>query len=156
MNLPFADIANRGLLPMHGDIDGTADQIFHSATISCHNRYNRNSKISLQPLYIDHITVGSDFIHHIQCDDHRNSEFRQLKRQIQITFQVIRINDIDNRIRLFIENVISGDHLLIRIGRKRINSRQIHQCDSRIFFHFPGFFLDGYTRPVSDMLVGAG
>jgi hypothetical protein len=68
-------------------------------------------------------------IHHGEDDQNRRSYFDKLGRQVQIPFQVCRVNNIDNNIRPAGKKVIPGDSLVLRRSGHGINSRQIDKVD---------------------------
>ena len=103
---------------------------------------------------IDLIAVLVHEVDHIDRDHHRDPEFGQLGRQVQVPFQVGAVEDIQDRVGALPDQVIPGDDLFERVGRERIDTRQVGDHNAVVPFQFPLFLLDRHPRPVSDELVG--
>ena len=88
-------------------------------------RNNRHPKQMLHTVNINCAAVELHLIHHIKRNHHRNIQIQQLQSQKQITLNIRSINNINNGIRLFIKQKISGNHFFVRIRRQGINPRQI-------------------------------
>ena len=106
-------------------------------------------------LRIDPILGSSDDVHHVQCDNNRNSKLHDLCRQIQVPFQIGRVYQIDDGIRLFVQQVIAADNFLQCVRGKRIDSRQVGDDDILVASEFPFLFFDRNARPVADILAAA-
>ena len=76
--------------------------------------------------HIDFIPVFLDDIHHVDSYNNWDTELCQLGGQVKISLQIGPVNDIENRIRTVIDQVISCDNLFERIGGQRVNSREVH------------------------------
>ena len=103
---------------------------FHHACVLQGGDFNNlASKLSGKLFGIDLVSVFLYDIHHIDGNNHRNTEFRQLSRQIQISLQIRTVDDVEDRIRSLTDQVVSRHHFLQRVGRKRINSREVRDDD---------------------------
>ena len=109
-----------------------------------------------QDVQIDLYAVLFDQIHHVDGDDDRNAQFRQLCGQIQVSFQVGTVNDVQDRIRSFSDQVFSGDHFFQSIRRKGIDARKVGDDHILVAFELTLFLFDGDARPVSDISGRAG
>ena len=118
--------------------------------------YDLAAKICADPVKIDHIAALCDKVHHVYRHDHRNTGFRKLCCEIQVALQVGSVNDIEDRIRLLIDQVVTGDNFLQRIRRQGVDARKVFNDDIRMSLQFAFFFLNRYARPVSDKLIRAG
>ena len=65
---------------------------------------------------VDPVTVLADQIHHVEGDDHRNADLHELGREIQVSLDVGSVDDVQDDIGLLIDEVVSGDDLLKRVG----------------------------------------
>ena len=51
-------------------------------------------------------------VHHVNGHDHRNSKLQNLCGQIQVSLNIGTINNVDDGIRFFLKNIISGNYFL--------------------------------------------
>jgi len=94
-----------------GHMDSMGNQFIDSLVFCSGNRDNRDAK-SLFHLVHEHRTaVFAYLIHHVEGQYHRNVEFHQLHRQIQVSFDICRIYNIDDAARMLVQNEIPGDDL---------------------------------------------
>ena len=119
------------------------------------NLHNLAAQFLFQFIDMDLITGFFNQIHHIDSHDHRNAKLHDLCGQIQVTLDIGTVNDIDDSIGSFMDQIVSGYYFLKCIGRKGINSGKV--CDDDIFmaFQFTFFFLYRYAGPVTNKLVGS-
>lgn len=109
-----------------------------------------------------YVTALLHNVHHIDSHNNRNAKFHQLSGEIQVSFNIRTIHDIDNRIRPFVNQIISGDYFLQSIRGKGINTWQIHDdhilgtIAPEVFFQLAFLFFHRNTGPVSHKLVGTG
>ena len=95
-------------------------------------------------------------IHHIQRNNGRDADFKQLGGQIQVPFHVGRIYQIDNHVRLPVCQIIPRNNLLRRIRRKRIYARQVHNMYIRVCVVFALLLFDRHPGPVPHILRRTG
>ena len=117
---------------------------------------HRHTQLGGKLLYVDDIAALGDNVHHVQRHDHRNPHFQQLGRQVQVSLDIGCVHQIDDRIRLFVYQIIAGDDLFERIRRKRVNARQVGDSNVLVRLIAALFFLHGNARPVADILGCAG
>ena len=101
----------------------------------------------------DRASVPPHLIHHIQRKDDGNIQFDQLHGQIQISFDIRGIHDIDDPPGLLSEDILSGNDLLIRIRGQRINTRKIHHLREGLSLDRSGLPVYRNTREIPHMLV---
>ncbi len=94
-----------------GRLDSKLGGIHDALLVQSGNFNHSAAKLSAQSLEVNIITVLADKIHHVYGDHHRNACFRKLSCQIQISLQVCAIDDVQNDIRLILDQVVSGYHL---------------------------------------------
>ena len=78
-----------------------------------------------------------------------------MAREVQIALKIGRVNQIDNSVGAAIKQVIARNDFFGRIRRERINARKVGDDDLFVLGVLTLFFLDGNTRPVANILVGA-
>ena len=85
---------------------------FINSLIFCRGNWNdRHSKLIFHAVNIDVSTIVIHFIHHIKSYNHWDIHLQKLHGQIKITFNVSRINNINNSTWLFVQNKITGNNL---------------------------------------------
>ena len=93
------------------------DQLSDSFILCRRDRDNRNSQFFLQFVDADRTAVLAHLVHHIKRQNHRNIQFQKLHGQIQVALNVRRIHDIDDSLRVLLQNKLTRHQLLIRIWR---------------------------------------
>ena len=76
------------------------------------NRHDRNPQKFAELFHMDRIAAGPYLVHHVEGDDHGLAQLHQLEGQIEISLDVGGIHDIENAIRIFIQDKVAGDDLL--------------------------------------------
>ena len=104
---------------------------------------------------VDFVAVLIYDVHHVQRDDHRNAKLGKLGGKVKIAFKVGAVDDVEYRVGTLGDEIISRHHFLQRIGRKRINTRQVHDHNVVVLFELALFLFDGNAGPVADELIGA-
>ena len=82
------------------------------------NLIYRTAAYFTQFLNVDVITILLDKVHHVDGHNNRNTKFHKLCCQIKVTLKVCTINDVEDRIRFLIQNIISCYNFLKCIWRK--------------------------------------
>ncbi len=111
VNLAFTEIVFPGLLVFRGNADGNIYQFVTSFVFPCRNGNNGNAQFFREFCHIDGVAAGTNFVHHIQGDDHWNAQFDKLKGEIEVPFDIGGIHDIDDAVWVFIQDKIPGDNL---------------------------------------------
>ena len=70
------------------------------------------AQLLLQLVYVHSVAVGAHFIHHVQRDDHGKVQLDELHGQVKVSLDVGGVHDVDDTIRLFLDEKIPGDDLL--------------------------------------------
>ena len=105
---------------------------------------------------VDLVAVLAHDVHHVDGDDDRDAELGELGGQVQVSLEVRAVDDVQDDVRAFADQVISGDHFLQRVGGKGVNARQVGHDHAAVLFQLAFLFLDRDARPVAHELVGAG
>ena len=112
-----------GTFPMPCHMDCMVNQFCGSLIFCRRNRHYRNTKNFFQFIYPDRAAVCPDFIHHIECQHHRNAKFHELHGKVQIPLHIGSINNIDNPVRVRIHQKIPCHNFLTGIRGKGIDTR---------------------------------
>ena len=133
---------------------GMINQLFYTLIMRSGNRNNRYAKKLFELVDKYGSTIVDNLIHHVECHNHRCIQLHQLHRQIQISFHICRIHDIDDSIRFCSENKLAGDDFFCGIRRQRIDAWQIRYTGIIIASDLTVFLINCHTREITDMLVG--
>ena len=69
-------------------------RLHNSGALQSGNFCHLTSKFTGQFFCIDPVTVLLHHIHHIDCNNNRNTKFGKLRRQIQVSFQICTVDDV--------------------------------------------------------------
>ena len=139
-----------------GDMNRMSNQFLNSLTLNCGNRNYRDLQNLFHLINPDRPSVPPHLIHHIQRQHNRYAQFQHLHGQIQIPLYVRRVDDVDDRRRLFLENILAGNDFLARVGRQRIYPRKIHNLCFRMPLDAAALTVHCNARKVPHMLVRSG
>ena len=82
------------------------DQLRNALALGSGDGYNRNSQSGTHLLHINGAAVGAHLVHHIQRQNHRDPKLQKLKGEVQIALDISGIDNIDNAVRLLVQNKI--------------------------------------------------
>ena len=102
------------------------------------------------------VAVFPDKIHHVDGNHHRETNFSQLRGQVQVPLDICTIDDIQYNVRFIIHQIISGNDFLIGIRAQGINTGKILNDYIMVSAVMPFLLFNGNPRPVSNILVTAG
>ena len=128
------------------------------ATLALQRRdlYDWAAQLGGEFVEINDVAILFDKVHHIDGHDHRQTDLHQLCRKVQVAFQIRAIDDIQDDVRLFVHQIVSGDFFFERVRRKGIDPRQILDDDVLVSFEDAVFLFDCDTGPVPYVLGAAG
>ena len=149
------EIQSSGAFLVFSDMKGMVDQLMDTFILGRRDRYDRNPEFMLHLVNEDGSAVAPDFVHHVQGEYHRDIELHQLHGQIEISFDIGGIYDIDDAAGLFVQDKLAGDDLLGSIRGHAVDAGKIRDLSFRMFLDGAAFPIDGNAREVSDVLVGS-
>ena len=83
---------------------------------------DRGADFRRQFLQVDGVAVLVDQIHHIDGDDHGQTYFDQLGGEVQVAFQIGAVDDVQDHVGLFVDQVFTGDSFFQRVRGKGIDT----------------------------------
>ena len=131
-------------------------KLVHTLVFNRRNGDHRNAQEAFHSINVDRTAVACHLIHHVERNHHRNIHLQKLHRQIEISLDIIGIDDVDNCAGFFIQNKVPGYQFLSRIGRHGINSWEIRDKGIGLSSDHTVLSIHRDAGEVSDMLVGAG
>ena len=141
-----------GLGGLHGGLGGLHDAL----ALQGGDLHDLAAQLAAQLVHVDLVAVLADHVHHVDGDDHRDAQLGQLGGQVQVTLQVGAVDDIQDGVGALVDQVITGHHLLQRVGGQRIDARQVHNGHVLMLLQLALFLLHRYAGPVAHELIGAG
>ena len=131
-------------------------KLIHALILRRGNRHHRNPEHGLHPIDVDGTVILLHLVHHVECHHHGHIHHQQLNGQIQIALDIRGVHDIDDRLRLVLQDKISGDDFLAGIGRHRIYAGKV--CDQRVRMPLDRPILSVHcdARKIPDVLICAG
>ena len=132
------------------------DKLVHTLIFSCRYRNHRNTKQCFHAVDIYGALISNHFIHHIQGNYHRDIHLQKLHRQIQISLNIRRIQNINDCFWLFIQHKIPGYDFFTAVRRHGINTRQIRHICLRMSFDRTILSVNRNTWKISYMLIRSG
>ena len=83
---------------------------------------DRGPDFRRQFLKVDGVAVLVDKVHHVDGDDHGQTYFDQLGGEVQIAFQIGAVDDVQDHVGLFVDQVFTGDSFFQRVRGKGIDT----------------------------------
>ena len=151
-----AEVVHRGIDFIFRCGDSNPHQLVHALVLHSGNGYHRNAQSLAEALHINGAATAGHLVHHVQCQHHGDTHFHQLQRQVQVPLDIGGVHDIDDAVRLLIQDEVPGDDLLRRIGSDGVNARQVYHGTVLLAPDGAGLLIYGDTGKVAHMLVGAG
>ena len=99
-------------------VDRELGRLLDARTVQCGNLHCLTAEVLLDLVEADLVAVLLYDIHHVDRHHHRNPELLQLCGEVQVTLEVRTIHDVQDRVRLRVDKVVSRNHLLQRVWRK--------------------------------------
>ena len=131
-------------------------QLGNALALRRHNRNHRYAQRLAHLPHVDGAAVGAHLVHHVQRQHHRHAQLQKLQRQIQVALDVRRVHDVDDAVRLLVENEISGYDFLLRIGSERIDARQVNDRAALFPANLAHLLIDRHARKIAHVLIRAG
>ena len=102
---------------------------------------------------VDRVAVFLDEIHHVHRHHHRQTEFGELRREIEVALNVRAVDDVEDSVRILLDEELTRNLLLKGIRRKRIDAGKVLDDNLLVSLEEALLLLDRHTRPIADVLV---
>ncbi len=120
------------------------------------DREDRHSQLPLHRFDFDGPAVAADLVHHIERNHHRNPQLDELHTEVEVALDIGRIKDIDDPVRMAAQQEVAGDDLLVGVGGKRVDARQVNHRHISMAPELPILALNRHAGEVPHMLVRPG
>ena len=84
--------------------------------LKCGDFDNGHTQTAFQFGSVDFVALLFHRVHHVESDYHRNVDFHYLRCEVQVTFQVGCVNNVDYAVGLFVQNVVTGNDFFRGVG----------------------------------------
>ena len=140
-------------LAVAGHVDGVLHQLVYALVLGGRDGHHRHAQEGLQGVHVHGAAVLSDLVHHVECDDHGNVQLHELRGEVEVALDVGSVNNVDDRIGLGVDDELAAHDLLARVGRERVDARQV--CDRGLWMaaHLAVLAIHGDAREVAHVLV---
>ena len=136
-------------------IYNSAKQLVYAPAGGKHGGYHRHAEEPAQVVAVYLVAAGFGLVKHVEGAHHAHVHVYQLGRQVQVAFQVARVDNVDDYIGCLVYNLPAHIELLGRIGRERVGARQVYQVKGVTFeLGYALLGVDGHTAVVAYALVG--
>ena len=137
-------------------VDGGLGRIHDAGALERRDLNDLAAELAGELRRVDLIAVLAHHVHHVDGDDNRDAELGELRGQVQVSLEVRAVDEVQNSVRTLTDQVVSRDDFLQRIGRKRIDARQILNNHILMPLQFSFFFFYCDPRPITRILICTG
>ena len=139
-----------------GGVNGGLGSFLDAVTLQSGDFHDFASQRLGQSINFDGVASLADYVHHVDGHDHGDAQFGQLGGQIQVALQVGAVDDVQDGVGAFTDQIIPGDHFLQRVGGQGVDAGQVGDGDIAVLFQLAFLFLHRDAGPVADVLTGTG
>ena len=105
---------------------------------------------------VNDVAVLLEQVGHVQRNDDRKTELENLSGQVQAALDIRGVNEVDHDVGTVVDQIVARTDLFGRIGRQRVNARQVGNDNVLVAEQLCLLLFDGYARPVSNVTIFAG
>ena len=105
---------------------------------------------------VEPVAVLIKDIAHVHGHHHGQTQLQQLRRQVEVAFEVRAVDDVQDGVWLLVDEIVPGHDLFQRIWREGVDARQVLNDDVLVSREDAVFLFDCDARPVADVLGRAG
>ena len=149
------EVQATGALAEPRHVQGMIHQLADTLVAGSANGNNRHAQQALEQIDVHGAAVGRHLVHHVERDDHGAVELHKLQRQVQVTFDVGGVDDVDDGVGVFVQDELAADDLFARVRRQGVNAGQIGNACLGMVTDGAVLAVDRHARKVTDVLVGA-
>ena len=95
------EILLNGVLLIVRDVQRVVNEFGNAFIARSRNRHHRNAQQGFHFVNANGAPVVSDFVHHVKCQNHGLTQFKQLHREVQISLDIGRVHNVDDDMWIF-------------------------------------------------------
>ena len=109
-----------------------------------------------QLVQVDLVPVLAHQVYHVHRHHHRDAQLNELGGEVQVALDVGAVHNVEDGVRLLLNQIVPGHHLLQGVGGQGIDARQV--LDHHVLAALqPALLLfHRHAGPVAHVLAGAG
>ena len=150
-----AEVLAAGPLLIVRDVNRVLDELVDALVAYRGDGDDRNAQDLLELVDPDGTAVALHLVHHVEREHHGYAELHELHREVEIALDVGRVDDVDDALRLFLEDVAPRDNLFAGVRRHRVDAGKVHDVGVGMPFDRAALAVDRHAREVAHVLVGA-
>ena len=108
---------------LHGGLGGGLNAV----ALQGGDLHHLTAELTGELLDVDHIALAAYNVHHVDGHHHRDAQLRELGGEIEVPFQIGAVHDVQNRVGPLLNQIVSRDHFLQRVGGEGVDAGQV--CD---------------------------
>ena len=117
------------LAPLRRGLVGALHQLFDARALERGDLDDGHAQLLFERLGVKLVAVLLHDVRHVQRDGDGNVHLQELRRQVQVALEVGRVDDVDDAVGLFIQNIVAGDDLFGRVRREGVDAGQVDDGD---------------------------
>ena len=134
--------------------DGELRRLPRAFALQRRNLQHRTSQRLRELCRVDLVAVPADDVHHVHRHDHRQPQFQQLRGEVEVALQVRAVHDVQDGVRLLVDEVVARHDLLERVRRERVDAGKVLDHHVVRALQPAVLLLHRHAGPVADVLVG--
>ena len=139
-----------------GGLDGGFCRVHDAVTLQGGDLHHLAAQLAAELSHVDLVAVLADHIHHVDGDDHRDTQLGKLGGEVEVALQVGAVDDVQNGVGPFSHQIVTGHYLFQGVGGQGIDAGKVHDDYIVMLFQLAFLFLHGDAGPVAHELVGTG
>ena len=144
-----------GDFAVHRNVHRMVDKLVDTLVLHRRNGHDGNAERRLELVDAHRAAVRGELVHHVEREHHGNIEFHQLQREIKVALDVGRVDDVDDRGGLLLDEEVARHDLLVRVRRERVDAGKVDHRRLGMAAQLALLLVDGDAGEVSDMLICA-
>ena len=110
-----------------------------------------------EDIAVECVAAGLHLVVHIEGADHLEVHVDELRREVEIAFEVAGVDDVDDDIGRLLDKLFADVHLLGAVGREGVSAREVDNVEVVAVESGVSLFgIDGDAGVIAYVLVGAG
>ena len=142
-----------GDLAVHRNVHRVVDKLVDTLVLHRGDGHDGNAERRLELVDAHRAAVRGELVHHVESEHHRDVELHQLQREIKVALDVGRVDDVDDRGGLLLDQEVARHDLLVRVRRERVDAGKVDHRRLGMTAQLALLLVDSDAREVADMLI---
>ena len=121
----FAKVRDPGARLGAGHFLRAVDEFRHAFVLHGADGHHGNAQGRAELLHLHRAPVGPQLVHHVEGEDRGHLQLQELEGQVQVAFDIRRVDDIDDGVGLFLDDKVLRHDFFLRIRAQGIDTRQV-------------------------------